>query len=748
MPKPVLATADELNACRGELEAAIAGARATLERSLATSTNALRGELGQVAQALAEHKLVFEQANARVAADAKSYVDVAIAGLREEIFRHLGPMSDNMARANQELEAKMKQVDVSVRSALVDELTSLCGRIEQELAAIRAETSLGLGGKASNGDLAEACQRFDATMVTLRTETETRGQEVTEACQKELHQALAAISQSNEKRDSRSQREQTEIWLRVDRLGETQVECEARVAEAVGQASISAAAELHAFRESAEQRLGQLDAETIKMREAVSEVENVPTRRVDWIIQNVSKRLRPPSPSRKASLHTSWFSPKFNAAGAHGLQLELQLFRPSDHPQTGDLAGDCAVFMWACRGMSMVYKLHVGNKSQLLDKVFNGRVPYGTKRLCFLKDQVNREDDTLRVSVEILESVRELEHIIKPPPVPPPAADGSATCDEEEFAAKTLEGSIIFRRHVNNRLLEQVKGQVDLMRSRMIRRIEWKVDQAALLRPCFPPGEAMCSPSFSAAGIEGMQLIFYPSGYNGASDGYCSFFLFAPAGCTLKCWLSAGGQKREANHSFEESGAFGRTNFCRFETTIDEASDSVLLALEVEEAHQDVLATAAHPTVQAGDRRTQSQIEGASPAAIESVVKLQRVNGRPTPSLEDKRVLPSLWTPKSLGEAGAPDGFHSFDELRGRGGRRADAAAPGGTARRSESTPALKAQDALDRTSLGGCELVPLPQLQRSGGPADFADCGSSRGRRPRQAARRGRGPGGSVAET
>ena len=25
-----------------------------------------------------------------------------------------------------------------------------------------------------------------------------------------------------------------------------------------------------------------------------------------------------------ASLHTSWFSPKFDAAGAHGLQLELQ----------------------------------------------------------------------------------------------------------------------------------------------------------------------------------------------------------------------------------------------------------------------------------------------------------------------------------------------------------------------------------------------------------------------------------------
>ncbi|CAE7828385.1 unnamed protein product, partial [Symbiodinium microadriaticum] len=48
-----------------------------------------------------------------------------------------------------------------------------------------------------------------------------------------------------------------------------------------------------------------------------------------------------------------------------------------------------------------------------------------------------------------------------------------------------------------------------------------------------------------------------------------------------------GDQKRDANHSFEVAGAFGRTNFCRFEAGIDQVTDTISIALEVDEAHQD-----------------------------------------------------------------------------------------------------------------------------------------------------------------
>jgi hypothetical protein len=316
----------------------------------------------------------------------------------------------------------------------------------------------------------------------------------------------------------------------------------------------------------------------------------------------------------------------------------------------------------------------------------------------------------------------------------------------------------VIRRHVNNRLYDQVKRQVDLMNSRMIRRVDWRLQQASLLRRCFPTGQPLCSADFSAAGVEGMQLVFYPSGYAGATEGFCSFFLFAPAGATLRSWLSAGGQRREAHHSYEKPGNFGRTNFCRFESAINEEDDTLLLSLEIEDAHQDLVATMAHPTPVPGDSRTQAQLEASVPAAVESVLKLQRLPGKAPMSVDsqtlgDVRVLPSLWTPSALGGlALPPDAMRSFDDLRGssRGGRKANSAggvrtllpadgldsvsvsdsrgrgctgnrvgSGGGAPRRSESTPSLMAAAAGAAPLQGGQggELFPpLPPLAAPGG--------------------------------
>jgi len=207
------------------------------------------------------------------------------------------------------------------------------------------------------------------------------------------------------------------------------------------------------------------------------------------------------------------------------------------------------------------------------------------------------------------------------------------------------------------------------MNSRMVRKVEWRIECASLLRRCFPPNECLCSASFSAAGIEGMQFVFYPSGYKGSTEGYCSLFLYGPAGATLKCFLSAGPQRREASHSFDEPGAFGRTNFARYEGTIDEADDSILVQLEIEDAQQDWAANVKHPAPQTGDRRTQQQMDGTSEKPIESVVKLckkpgARQTGKEADMIE-LRVLPSLWTAKQLGStSSAPEGMQNFNDIR------------------------------------------------------------------------------------
>merc|ERR1712054_683952 len=112
------------------------------------------------------------------------------------------------------------------------------------------------------------------------------------------------------------------------------------------------------------------------------------------------------------------------------------------------------------------------------------------------------------------------------------------------------------------------------------------------------------------------------------------------------------------------AGAFGRTNFARFETIIDTESDTVTIALEIVEASQDVRGVAQHKVL-AGDVRDGTTDE-IPQEGIGSVIKLQRTASKFN-GLEDVQQLPSLWTNKAIGTIGGiPDGFHNMSEIQER----------------------------------------------------------------------------------
>lgn len=240
----------------------------------------------------------------------------------------------------------------------------------------------------------------------------------------------------------------------------------------------------------------------------------------------------------------------------------------------------------------------------------------------------------------------------------------------------------------------------------------------------------MCSVAFSAAGVDNLQLLFYPCGYTGVTDGFCSFFLYAPAGATLKYVLYAGSHRRDATHFFEDQGAFGRSNFCRFDSIVEQDTDSIFLALEIEEAHQDIVAKVAHPLVAAGDRRSQPQIDGAVPKAVESVVKMHRApNKPPSAALEEKRVLPSLWTAKSLGEQqrGSSEPMRSFEDLRqSRGGlssssgRKTQPQSP-----TSPVSPLAMSRSSPNFSKDSSNQTTPLPALSKTTASDFAASCGT-----------------------
>lgn len=421
-------------------------------------------------------------------------------------------------------------------------------------------------------------------------------------------------------------------------------------------------------------RLGVLDSRAENLEHAVAGTENIPTRRVDWVIKDAAAQLAGIASQKDRSKSPCWLSPSFEAAGAHHFQFELRFLSPAEiqanqEQDSLDNRGDCVLTLKADPGLFLVCRLYVGSAFGQLEHTFDEdqSKPCSTKAICYIRDQINPKDGSVAVSLEILEAIRTVPR-------------GAAPDVSPESGALQPHGSMMAHRYLNHRTLDIMQDQVDLIRSGMVRRIEWKIERASQMRKCFPENECLCSTPFEAAGVQDLQLVFYPSGFTGAREGFCSFFLHCPAGSQLKCWLSVGKQRREARVSFDKTGYFGRTNFCRFDGSIDGADDTILLVLEIEEAQQNIEEALSHPTkvsmvsTKKADKVAHddsSRPEAShpppetspAPDKIESNLRLQRVPGNKT--LQETRQLPSIWTSVPKADVyEALDGFHSFNDVK------------------------------------------------------------------------------------
>merc|ERR1712232_670671 len=113
--------------------------------------------------------------------------------------------------------------------------------------------------------------------------------------------------------------------------------------------------------------------------------------------------------------------------------------------------------MGAGRGIHMHYRLFVGDKWATNEKLFKDRSSHGTKRLCALAEQINKEDDTLRVGVELLETINEMDaqdYALRD------ADDDEPAGDEESIDSPSL-GNMVFHRHVNHRLVPQIRSEIE-----------------------------------------------------------------------------------------------------------------------------------------------------------------------------------------------------------------------------------------------------------------------------------------------
>jgi hypothetical protein len=333
----------------------------------------------------------------------------------------------------------------------------------------------------------------------------------------------------------------------------------------------------------------------------------------------------------EGKMRVSMFSDKFHCHGARNLKLELRIDKHVDG--TTDSLGDTSLYLWAPQGQRISFRLWVGEpvgarasehskgKSTSCDFHYLQEGRYGAKSFFQLAHFMS---DHLMVGVEILEVEQEVQYWDGDPgSVLDPRGTGSKKAGGE---VKLADGRVVDKATAelinptptkltaicmsNMRLHETMNEQMALIKSRYCKRSEWKITHAEELLSMYPPGRALCSKPFCAAGLEDLQFVIYPRGMGGA-DGYCSLLISAPAGTFIKGFIHMGKQARSLEHTWAERGQYGRANFCRWDNAVE--NDTVVAALEIIECMSN--------TAESGGLRLTSQVPQS---ALQDVQEIPR----------------------------------------------------------------------------------------------------------------------------
>jgi hypothetical protein len=325
----------------------------------------------------------------------------------------------------------------------------------------------------------------------------------------------------------------------------------------------------------------------------------------------------------------SMFSDKFHLHGARNLKLELRVDKHADG--TTDSLADTSLYLWSPAGQRINFRLWVGEpvgaraaehskgKSMSCDFKYLQEGRYGAKGFFQLAHFMS---DHLTVGVEVLEVENEVQywdgepgHVLDPRgprkganevKLPDGRVVDKATAELINPTPQKLSAVCIS----NMRLQETLSEQMQLIKSRYCKRSEWKITHAEELLSMYPPGRALCSKPFCAAGLEDLQFVIYPRGMGGA-DGYCSLLISAPAGTFIKGFIHMGKQARSLEHTWGERGQYGRANFCRWDNAVE--NDIVVAALEITECMSS--------TLESGGLRLTSQVPQS---ALQDVQEIPR----------------------------------------------------------------------------------------------------------------------------
>lgn len=120
------------------------------------------------------------------------------------------------------------------------------------------------------------------------------------------------------------------------------------------------------------------------------------------------------------------------------------------------------------------------------------------------------------------------------------------------------------------------------------RRAEWTIDNFSEKEQATAKGGSLWSPKFRAAGLDGLQLEFFPKGREKTTfPGFCSLFLWCPARTKVKYQLWVGSfQRAPEEDSYSDHIGHGHSDFCPLKPEIDVENDSLTVGVTFYEVSQ------------------------------------------------------------------------------------------------------------------------------------------------------------------
>lgn len=541
-------------------------------------------------------------------------ISTELQGLRSAVGQLQQESSWLRSAREQDLVTHKQQSLEAAQNAASKAAEELTGALKREAAVLRGEAKETVA--AFSTDISELRAKLEqqAQETTQQSQgSEGRWAEKTEASQKRM-QALVeelrgdAKAESTERarlqsaiEDGRAAAENSFAHLQEGLRGEAMV-CEARFREAQAAVAELEARQKAALKEVLANASGKTEQNEIRVKYELETLKESVTKDLEDRINDQEVKLNQLGEKCQQELdfaHCAWArnltwtadidleslkhagtldicSPDFTAAGLRPLRLQLRLSRQGSGgggaiASNGHLESDGKAQKWECGAFltapagRVSFRLSIAGRTQGFAAEFGEAGEWGSQKLVILE----RVPSKLSVTLEILDVTAPVAGSM------PPALTASVQMTDAPQAASR---------------------ETAALRSTMVKRIEWRIgrvserlaqakeaannigDEEAL--------EPLCSPPFSAAGFDNLQLQLYPLGYRPRGEETCGFFLVCPKGLYIKCRAFIGDQVRNFEHQYDIREPYGRGSFCRLGDKAD-ADDCVVVGIEFLEVREE-----------------------------------------------------------------------------------------------------------------------------------------------------------------